>query len=158
MDISSDYADLLRILNEYHVKYLVIGAYAVIYYTEPRYTKDIDIWAKLDPDNVKNLYKALAVYGAPLKGIKPEDFLKKDIVYQMGVAPVRIDVLMSLPPLDFEKAWAKRVKTKYGHVSTQMIDIHDLINIKTQTARPQDLLDTQELKKVLKAKSKKSFG
>jgi hypothetical protein len=101
VDISTDYRDLFRALNRFKVKYLVVGAYAVIYYTEPRFTKDIDIWVDFNEDNVGKLYQALKVFGAPLKNISIKDFMNESMVYQMGVAPVRIDIMMGLPEIKF---------------------------------------------------------
>ncbi|MCX7715884.1 MAG: hypothetical protein N2Z73_00540, partial [Endomicrobia bacterium] len=70
MELSSDYRELLNVLKKYKVRYLVVDAYAVIYYTEPRYTKDIDIWVKPDIKNAVRLYNALKEFGAPLRGIR----------------------------------------------------------------------------------------
>jgi len=140
-------------LNKYHVKYLLIGAYAVIYYTEPRYTKDIDIWVKADKDNAQKLYRALAEFGAPLKGVKPDDFMNTNMVYQIGVPPVRIDIMMGLPQLNFERAWKKRIKTQYDRVSINIIGIDELMKAKKQAKRKQDLLDLEALNKSLHIKS-----
>ncbi|MCM8801365.1 MAG: hypothetical protein NC912_05100 [Candidatus Omnitrophica bacterium] len=96
MLVPSDYKELLRLLNRHKVRYLIVGAYAVIYYTEPRYTKDIDIWVEPDIKNAKKVYQVLKRFGAPLKGINVEDFTKRNLVYQIGVAPVRVDIMMVL--------------------------------------------------------------
>jgi len=68
--INSDFRDLLRSLNAAGVRYLVVGGYAVMVHTEPRYTKDLDIWIKRDPDNARALLAALAEFGAPTAGVK----------------------------------------------------------------------------------------
>lgn len=147
MDISSDYKDLFKILNKYKVRYLVVGAYAVIYYTEPRYTKDIDIWVKADSENARKVYAALKEFGAPLKGILQKDFTSEGLVYQIGVAPVRIDIIMGLPGVEFDSAWSKRIKTEYAGVSINVMGKQDLIESKKAAARPQDALDLKRLKK-----------
>jgi hypothetical protein len=95
--ISSDYKDLLRSLNAAGVRYLVVGGYAVMIYTEPSFTKDLDIWTDPTLENAQALFRALSEFGAPLKGISPRDFTEPEIFYQMGVEPVRVDVLTSLP-------------------------------------------------------------
>ena len=110
MDISGDYRDLFSILNRYKVKYIVIGAYAVVYYTQPRFTKDLDIWIRPDIKNANKLYKALKEFGAPLKGIKPADFTKSNTIYQIGIAPIRIDIMMSVRGVKFDVAWDNRRK------------------------------------------------
>ena len=153
MELNQDYSELLKILNEYKVQYLIIGAYAVIYYTDPRYTKDMDIWVKKETENIKGLYKALAKFGAPLEKIAEEDFMKKDIIYQMGIEPVRIDILTNLFGIDFEKAWKTKSKTKYGDIGMNIIDLDNLIKSKKKAGRAQDKID---IKKLLMVKKKKA--
>jgi len=93
MPIPSDYKELLKILNRHRVRYLIVGAYAVIHYTEPRYTKDLDIWVEPEIKNAKRVYEALKEFGAPLKDISVADFANKNLVYQIGVEPVRVDII-----------------------------------------------------------------
>ena len=138
---------IISILNKHKVKYLIVGAYAVMYYTQPRYTKDIDIWVKPDSENAKKTYKALKEFGAPLRGISWEDFTNKKLFYQIGVAPVRIDVIMDLPGIDFDATWKRRVRSKYAGISINIMGIADLKKSKIATERPQDLLDLQKLKR-----------
>ena len=69
-----DFKDLLSTLNEGGVRYLIVGGYAVIKHTEPRYTKDLDIWVSRDKRNAEQLFKSLQTFGAPLKGLSPADF------------------------------------------------------------------------------------
>ena len=38
------YSELLQLLNEFRVEYLIVGGFAVMKYGEPRYTKDLDVW------------------------------------------------------------------------------------------------------------------
>ena len=102
MAVSSDFKDLLRLLSDYQVKYLVVGGYAVIKYTEPRYTKDLDLWVRADAENAEAVYQALLAFGAPLEGLTADDFAHEGYFYQMGVAPVRVDILMSVTGLDFD--------------------------------------------------------
>jgi hypothetical protein len=108
MLVNSDFKELLSTFNDHRVEYLVVGGYAVIKYAEPRYTKDIDLWVNADNDNAAAVYKALRAFGAPLTGLTEEDFAHEGYFYQMGVAPVRDDILMSIPGLKFDEAWARR--------------------------------------------------
>lgn len=155
MELNQDYRELLSILNEYKVKYLIIGAYAAIYYTDPRYTKDMDIWVKSEIKNIRGLYKALAKFGAPLEKIAEEDFMNKGIIYQMGIEPVRIDILTNLFGIDFEKAWKARAKTKYGNIKTNIIGLDNLIKSKKKAGRAQDKIDIEKLLLVKKRKARK---
>ena len=145
MDISSDYKDLFKTLNKHKVKYLLIGAYAVAFYTEPRYTKDLDIWVRNDLPNAKRLYKALIDFGAPLKGVAVEDFTDKKMIYQIGVAPIRIDILMGAAGIKFENAWKNRKRTHYGGVPINILGIKELIYSKKKIKREQDVLDVKKL-------------
>ena len=146
MPIPSDYKELLSILNRHRVKYLIVGAYAVIHYTEPRYTKDLDIWVDPGKENAKKVYAALKEFGAPLKGITALDFTKKDLVYQVGVEPVRVDIIMGLPGLQFKKVWKQRTIAKLEGVRASVIGLNDLIKSKTRTKRPIDVIDTENLR------------
>jgi len=93
----SDYSELLSILNAHHVKYLVVGAYAVAIHAQPRGTKDLDILVKADPENAKMAFAALAEFGAPLGNITPADFAQPGPFFRMGREPVGIDILTASP-------------------------------------------------------------
>ena len=103
--MNSDFKDLLKILNDYKVRYLVVGGYAVMAYTEPRYTKDLDIWVEATPKNAKAVYKALREFEAPLANLKEADFATEGFFYQMGRPPARVDILMSIQGVVFADAW-----------------------------------------------------
>lgn len=155
MEISYDYKDLLKILNEYGVKYLIIGAYAVIYYTEPRYTKDLDILIDPSKDNAEKVYSALKEFGAPLSNITVEDFVNKNLVYQIGIAPVRVDILMGVQGVDFDSVWRSRVRTTLEGIKVNIVGLKELIELKEKTQRDMDKRDLEELKYVWKKKKKK---
>jgi hypothetical protein len=143
--MNSDFKDLLKALNEAKARYLVVGGYAVIKHTEPRYTKELDVWVSPDSENAKRVYCALQNFGAPLEGVTVDDFTDTSIVYHMGRAPARIDILMSLKGLDFEGSWAKRVAAEFGDVATQFLSPQDLITNKRLAGRAQDLMDVESL-------------
>ena len=67
------YKELLQLLNEFQVEYLIVGGFAVMKYGEPRYTKDLDIWIHNSRQNSARLVEALTKFGAPLEhdGITP---------------------------------------------------------------------------------------
>jgi predicted nucleotidyltransferase len=150
MLIPSDYKELLKILNKHRVKYLLVGAYAVIYYTEPRYTKDFDIWVEPEAKNAKKVYEALKEFGAPLKGISVEDFLNKNLFYQIGVAPVRVDIIMDISGIEFNLAWRNRKVADFDGVRINIIGINDLIESKKKTRRSIDSVDLESLQQRLK--------
>ena len=100
MFVNSDFSDLLNLFNANNVKYLVIGGYAVIQYAEPRYTKDLDIWISVDQENATAVYKALKEFGAPLAEMTEVDFSQEGYFYQMGLPPMRVDILMGIPGIN----------------------------------------------------------
>ncbi len=149
MFVNSDFTDLLKIFNDNNVRYLVIGGYAVIQYAEPRYTKDLDLWISTDTTNAASIYKALQEFGAPLANLTVEDFAEEGYFYQMGVPPVRVDILMGIPGVAFELAWQKRVEVDFDGLTVSFIAKKDLISAKLAAGRPQDLIDAKMLSKML---------
>jgi hypothetical protein len=116
-------------------------------YGEPRYTKDLDVWVRGSAENSERLYRALAEFGAPLlhDGITPDTFCKEGIVYQIGVAPVRIDILNHLTGVTFEDAWNRRVESAMFGVPVYFISRKDLISNKLAAGRFTDLEDVRRL-------------
>jgi hypothetical protein len=98
-----------------------VGGYAVMNYAEPRYTKDLDIWVGNDKVNAGAVFKALKAFGAPLSGITQDDFTLEGYLYQIGIAPVRIDILMSMKGLSLEEAWKERVESDLDGVEAFFI-------------------------------------
>lgn len=147
MSANRDFKELFNIFNEEHVEYLVVGAHAVIFYAEPRYTKDLDIWINPTIENAKKLWKALERFGAPLLDISLSDFTDSELIYQIGVAPNRIDILMGISQLVFTDAIKNSAPSTYDTIPIQIIGKNDLIKTKKATARDQDLLDVKRLEK-----------
>jgi hypothetical protein len=144
---SPDFKELLSLLEKHKVRYLVVGGYAVMKYTEPRFTKDLDLWISTDKENSKGVYAALKEFGAPLKDLAPADFTQEGYFYQMGNPPFRLDVMMSIPGVTFDAAWENREKVQLEGLVIPFISKADLIKAKEAGGRPQDLIDAKELKK-----------
>ena len=147
MAINQDFKELFSTFNDCHVEYLVIGAHAVMFYARPRFTKDLDVWVNPTQENATRVWKALEKFGAPLEGIAAKDFMDRQMVYQIGVEPNRIDIMLSTPGVEFDAAWKNRTESRYGGVPIAIISSADLIKTKKATGRPQDLLDADELEK-----------
>ncbi len=145
MFVNSDFSDLLRIFKDNGVKYLVIGGYAVIQHAEPRFTKDLDLWISTDSANAAAVFRALREFGAPLSGMTEADFSEEGYFYQVGVPPVRVDILMGIPGLQFEDVWDRRVMVDFGDLTVTFISRQDLITTKLASGRPQDLIDADIL-------------
>jgi hypothetical protein len=148
MFVNSDFTDLLNLFNDNIVRYLVIGGYAVIQYAEPRFTKNLDLWISTDTNNAAAVYDALKICGAPLAGLTEGDFSEEGYFYQMGIAPMRVDILMGIPGGDFEKAWHRRNEVDFEGLLIHFISRHDLIELKKASGRPQDLIDADLLSQV----------
>jgi len=149
MSVHQDFEDLLRCLNTVKAKYLIVGAHAVAVYSEPRYTKDLDIWVEATRENALKVYEALKEFGAPIKNLKVEDLTNKELFYQIGVAPIRIDIIMGLKGVDFSEAWKNKKTTKFGKEHIYVLGLDDLVKTKKTAARPRD---KEDLRKILKAK------
>lgn len=145
MEISRDYKEVFAALNAAEARFLVIGAYAVMFYATPRYTKDIDIWVEPTEENAKRVYQALAEFGAPLEQLNVEDLSTPGVVFQIGVEPNRVDILTAPAGLSFPEAWSRRESSTYGGEPIQLLSLPDLLEAKRQAGRPQDLLDIDNL-------------
>jgi len=115
-------------------------------YTEPRYTKDLDIWVEPIAENAARVYKALAEFGAPLNDIISEDLTQTDLIFQIGLAPHRIDILMAVKGLEFDESWQRRVVTEFDEIEINLVSKADLLISKEAAGRPQDLIDAASLK------------
>ncbi len=149
MATNPDFRDLFAALSAQGADFLVVGGHAVMLYTEPRYTKDLDVWVRPTGENAERVFRALADFGAPLENVNVEDFATPGTIFQIGVAPNRVDVLTSLEGIEFEQAWAARTKSTYGGVPIGVLSAEDLIVNKRAVARPQDLLDVEALTRSL---------
>ena len=145
-----DYKDLLSAFHAHGVKYLVVGGFAVIFHAQPRFTKDMDLFIKADPANAQATYAALAAFGAPLQGIRPEDFADRGSFFRFGRDPHGFDILPYIPGVDFDAAWERRVETvvdpKSG-LKANFISADDLIASKLASGRPQDIADADAIRK-----------
>jgi len=152
---SQHYKELLQLLNESQVEYLIVGGFAVMKYGEPRYTKDLDVWVNNSRQNSVRVVDALKKFGAPLEhdGINAETFADNQVVYQIGVAPVRIDILTGITGVEFSEAWKKRVAGTFFGVPVHFISLDDLTTNKQALGRSSDLKD---LKLKPKAKNQES--
>ncbi|HXN46613.1 MAG TPA: nucleotidyltransferase [Bryobacteraceae bacterium] len=139
---------LLQSFNEHRVEYLIVGGYAVMKYTEPRFTKDLDVWVGNSPENAERLVHALAGFGAPLAhdGVTAETFTNPDVVYQIGVSPVRIDILTRITGVEFSDAWRNRVASTFFGVPVFLISLDDLVANKRAAGRSADLDDLDRLR------------
>ncbi len=152
--LPKDLKDLLLAFNAHAVEYLVVGGYAFGAYSEPRTTKDLDLFIRSDKKNAEAVFRALAQYGAPLEGLSSEDFTDGSS-FQIGNAPERIDILQHIDGVTFDEAWAHRVEGSIdGDTPSHVISRDDLIRNKIASGREQDLLDVKVLRAAADAMSR----
>lgn len=139
------YRDILAELSAAGADFMVVGAYALASYVEPRSTGDIDIWIRPDPSNAVRVWNALASFGAPISNISVDQIAKPGFGYQIGVAPVRIDILTEIDGVTFEEAWNERKLLNFEGVTVPVISRRHLLLNKKAAGRPKDLADVASL-------------
>lgn len=146
MDLSPDFKEFVQLLNAHDVKYLVVGGYAVALHGYPRNTKDIDIWLWLNASNAEKLLQALDEFGFGSLGLTTEDFLVPDQIIQLGYPPARIDLITTLPGVEFADCYASRLEIQVENTTVNFIDLENLKRNKRASGRPQDIADLANLK------------
>jgi len=143
---SPHYRELLQLLNEFEVEYLIVGGFAVMKYGEPRYTKDLDVWVHNSAENSRRVVEALKEFGAPIArdGINQLTFAGKQVVYQIGIAPVRIDILTEITGVEFSDAWRKKAPGTFFGLPVHFISLDDLAKNKRALGRSSDLKDLKQ--------------
>jgi predicted nucleotidyltransferase len=142
---NQDFKEFIQSLNDNQVRYLVIGGYAVALHGYPRYTKDIDIWIEMTPDNATKMIRALQQFGFGSLDVQPDDFLTPDRVIQLGYPPNRIDLITTPDGIDFATCYASRVEAIIDNISVNFIDLENLKLNKKASGRLQDLADLENL-------------
>jgi hypothetical protein len=145
MEIQEDFKELLELFNAHSVEYLVVGGYALAFHGAPRFTGDIDLLIKADRENAERILAALTDFGFGSLKLSEDDFVLPQNVIQLGVPPVRIDIMTSLSGVPWEKASAGKVKGNYGDVAVHFIGKQDFIANKRTLGRKKDLADIEAL-------------
>ena len=143
--MNRDFRDMLSALADAGADHLVVGAHAVAVHARPRATGDLDIWVRPTPENAERVWSALQAFGAPLHQIEPSDLTGDDLVFQIGVAPSRIDILTNIGAVEFEEAWRNRVTIDLRGLPVPVLGRAELIRTKREAGRPRDLADLAEL-------------
>ncbi len=145
LTLNQDFKEFIQSLNDNGVRYLIVGGYAVALHGHPRYTKDIDVWLWLNEQNAAQMMKALEQFGFGSIGLKAEDFIEPDQIIQLGYPPARIDMLTTLPGVDFEECYPSRVEVEIEGMKMNFIDLESLRKNKRASGRAQDLADLENL-------------
>ena len=145
--LNEDYKEILQILLNNKVGFLIVGAYAMGAYGYPRATGDFDIWVKVSAENSKKIYKSLSEFGAPLSIAAEKTFAEKGIIFQIGVAPRRIDIITHIDGVIFEEAYKTKEVIEIDGLQMPFLSKENLIKNKQSTGRKKDELDADYLKK-----------
>lgn len=155
MRVEKDFEDFIRLLNYHKVKYLVVGAYALIYYTYPRNTGDIDFFVEASTLNAEKILKVLNDFGFESSNLQKEDFIKPDTIFQIGIRPNRIDLITGISGITFSEAYKNKVKSSFGTEKVYFIAAKDLLKNKKAAARSKDIADAVVIEQFLREKSSK---
>lgn len=145
MNIHPDFEELLKLLEEYAVDYMIVGGYAVAYHGHPRFTKDIDVFFDSTRENVNRLRRVLIAFGFREEDLPAEAFTTKGNMLTFGVPPSRVDFVNDIDGVTFEQARPNIVKGTYGSIEVKFIGFNDLIRNKQATPRARDKGDIEEL-------------
>jgi len=144
--MNQDFKDLLAEFNARQVEYLIVGAHALAAHGHVRATQDLDIWVRPDPENAKRVMAALRAFGAPLHDLTEQDLSRPGLIFQIGVEPIRIDVLTVIDGVQFDEAWLERINSKFADQPVAVLSREHLIKNKLAAARTQDLADVEKLR------------
>ena len=143
--MNADYIDMLKCLNKAGVDYILVGGWAVNMYGYIRATVDLDIWILAEADNAKKVYVAVAEFGAPVSEMKPEEFAQYGMIFQIGVAPCRVDIISKISGVSYADAVARAEPKTIDGIPVRIISLEDLIANKKASGRAKDLADVEVL-------------
>lgn len=145
MNLNQDFQEFVELFVAHEVEFLIVGGYALAAHGHPRYTKDLDVWVWLGPENAQRILAAIEEFGFGDLGLTAADFQEPDVMVQLGREPQRIDILTYASGLQFSDAYKNRVLVKIGNVDVPFISADDLRTNKMATGRPRDLADVADL-------------
>jgi len=148
MEAQTDYKELLALFNAHDVRYIIVGAYALAFHGAPRYTGDLDILVRPDRENGGRILSALEGFGFGSLGLTADDFAIPDRVVQLGVPPVRVDIVTSITGVSWDEAETSRVQGTFGTVPVSFIGKEMFIRNKRKLGRNKDLADAEALDEV----------
>jgi len=143
--LNQDFKEFIKSLNDNGVQYLVIGGYAVAFHGHPRYTKDLDVWIRVSPENAGRIVRALHEFGFESLGLTENDFMSPDQVIQLGFPPNRIDLIAQADGIEFDACYPLRMEIDIEGVPVNFIDLENLKRNKKASGRHQDLADLENL-------------
>lgn len=144
MQIHPDFSDFIAALNRNQVEYVIVGAFDLAFLGYPRYAGDLDVWIQPSAANAQASLRAIEDFGFKTPALNQEDLLSGKIV-QLGVPPVRVDVLTVLDGLTAEEIWASRQKGPFGGHTVFYLGRDAFVKNKRALGRHKDLADLEAL-------------
>lgn len=143
--LAADFSDFLRLCLQNEVRFMVIGGYAVIHHSRPRYTGDLDLWIEASPENAQRVVTVLLEFGFPPDAVSTEMITLGKKIIRMGFEPMRLELFTSIPGVDFSGCYERRDLVEIGRMVVPFISLVDLKTNKLASGRPKDLQDLEEL-------------
>jgi predicted nucleotidyltransferase len=143
--LPTDFKEFLQFLNSEQVEYLLVGGHAVGYHGYPRATGDMDIWIAISTENADRVARALVKFGFSERSLPKDSFLQDNKLIQIGVPPLRIDILTSVAGVEFAECYAGRCIDLIDGVQASVISLNDLKLNKAAANRPKDQDDLLNL-------------
>ena len=154
MELANDFIDFIVLLNKHEVEYMIVGGYAVMAHGQPRFTEDLDIWIKPSSENAVKVIQVLKEFGFSLKGLSENDFESENMVVQLGYPPLRIDLISSIDGVTFDEAYKDKIFKNVGDDKMNFIGLRELIKNKESSGRKKDILDAEQLKRLIIKRNK----
>lgn len=145
IQLAPDFKDFLSLCLSHEVRFMIIGGYAVVHYSRPRYTGDLDIWVDASMDNAKRVVAALNDFGLTGPDVTTTMITDQNQIIRMGFEPMRLELFTRIPGLDFNECYQRRTEAKIGSINIPFLSLQDLKINKLATGRPKDLQDLEEL-------------
>lgn len=143
-----DTEDLLKLLKEHKVDFVIIGATAMPVHGYVRASLDIDIFIRPERQNAERTLEALKAFGYDMTDVSVDDLLQKKLLIRQY--EVETDIHPFVKGTNFEKIWKNKVEANFGETQVYFASLDDLIDMKKATNRPQDLQDLKYLTKLKK--------
>lgn len=145
INLAADFKDFLSLCLSHEVRFMVIGGYAVVHYSRPRYTGDLDIWIDATLENARKVVAVLREFGLSGEDVTTSMITDQKEIIRMGFEPMRLELFTRIPAVEFAECYERRVFVKIGRSNVPFISVEDLKINKRASGRPKDLQDLEEL-------------
>lgn len=140
-DLTQDWREFLSLLISHRVRFVVVGGHAMAVHGKPRMTEDLDVFVEASLANARRLRRTLAEFGFGEAAPDEELLATPDKVFMIGVKPYRIDILTRISGVEFEDAWATRMRVRTAAGQVPFLSRELLLRNKLASGRDKDLAD-----------------